>query len=201
MLVYRLILSLVTLLGHLSIMKDLGDFVTLGKEFSLSGDELFKFARNEYDSYLKSLEREKADMAAERAAEDERAQRAYERELRLLERRVQFSDNERATAEATGGGSTRSSPHVPSFRFSAFNEKSDDLDTWFSLFEKQCNAFGVKDRDRKAHLLSLFSGQFREALLTLEADASYDVIRAHLLQTFNLTKHEYRKKILRYYSS
>ena len=62
------------------------------------------------------------------------------------------------------------------------------------MFEKQCNAFGVKDRDRKAHLLSLFSGQFREALLTLEADASYDLVRAHLLQTFNLTKHDYRKK-------
>ena len=59
MLVYRLILSLVTLLGCLSIMKDLGDFVTLGKELSLSGDELLKFAKNKYDSYLKSLERER----------------------------------------------------------------------------------------------------------------------------------------------
>ena len=196
MLVYKIILSLFTLLGWLAIMKDLGDFVALGEKLGLSDDKLFKFAKDEHESYLAGLaaEAERAEKA--KAAEEERAERAHERELRLIERKVQYSDNERAIAEATGGGGTRHSPspHVPSFKFSAFNEKSDDLDSWFLLFEKQCNAFGVKDRDKKAHLLSLFSGQYRDALLSLEADVSYDLVRAHLLQTFNLTKHDYRKK-------
>ena len=185
MLVYKIILSLFTLLGWLAIMKDLGDFVALGEKLGLSGDKLLKFAEAKHETYLADL-----------AAEAERVEKANERELRLIERRVQYFDNERAIAEATGGGGTRHSPspHVPSFKFSAFNEKSDDLDSWFLLFEKQCNAFGVKDRDKKAHLLSLFSGQYRDALLSLEADVSYDLVRAHLLQTFNLTKHDYRKK-------
>ena len=59
MLVYKFILVLVTLSGYLSIMKDLGDFFALGEKSGLSGDELLRFARNEYDSYLMSLERER----------------------------------------------------------------------------------------------------------------------------------------------
>ena len=123
MLVYKIILSLFTLLGCLSIMKDLTDFVAVGKELGLSGDKLFKFAKDEYDSYLQSLEKERAEIAAEaeraeraKAAEaeraEQRAQAAYERELRLLDRRAQITDNERAVAEAAGPGGrvARSSP-------------------------------------------------------------------------------------------
>ena len=196
MIVNKFILVLIALWGCLLIMKDLTDFVALGEKLGISGDKLLPFAEAKYDAYLKSCNEEKK-LEAERAEKEaERAKAAHERELRLLERRAQIAQDERAVAETAGAGGARSSPspHVPSFRFTPFNDKSDDLDSWFTLFEKQCAAYNVKDRDRKAHLLSLFTGQYREAFLSLDADASYDSVRSHLLQTFNLTKHDYRKK-------
>ena len=88
-------------------MKDLTDFVTLGKEFGLKDDKLLTFAESKYDSYLKSLDEERK--LAERAYEEkkleaERAEKAHERELRLLERRAQIAQDERVVAKTAGSG-------------------------------------------------------------------------------------------------
>ena len=176
-------------------MKDLSDFVAMGKEFGLVKDELRKFAESEYEKYeVKAREKLRLEEEKHKREEEKhkREEESYAREMRLLERRAQISENERGAAEATGG--TSRTPHTPTFKFTPFNEKNDDLDTWFSLFERQCTSYGVKDRDRKAHLLSLFSGQCRDAFLTLDPNASYDAVRSALLHRFNLTKHDYRKK-------
>ena len=42
-------------------MKDLTDFVAIGKEFGLSGDKLFKYANEEYEKYIARIKREKQD--------------------------------------------------------------------------------------------------------------------------------------------
>ena len=184
MVVYNFILVWFGLWAGLFIMKDLTDFVALGEKLGLKDDKLLTFAETKYDDYLKTLEKEA-----------ETAQKNYERDMRVLEKREKVAEAERsAVTESAGSGGARSSPHVPSFRFTPFNDKSDDLDSWFTLFEKQCGAYNVKEKDRKAHLLSLFSGQYRDAFLSLDADATFDAVRSHLLQTFNLTKHDYRKK-------
>jgi hypothetical protein len=170
-------------------MKDLFDYVALGKKLGYSGDDLEKYAEKRYKEYVTEEEKRKKE---EEKKEEKRKKDDEERELRLLDRRLKIAEEERKRAESSGApaGATRSSPHVPAFRFTPFNEKSDDLDSWFTLFEKQCSAYGVKDNSRKAHLLSLFTGQYRDAFLSLDASATYQAVRAHLLQTFNLTKHD-----------
>ena len=164
-------------------MKDYLDFVALGEKLGYSGDKLEKFADTKYSEYTKSVEEH-----------EQKSKDAYDREIRLLDRKAKIAESEKTLVESTGNDGARSSPHVPAFRFTPFNDKTDDLDSWFNLFEKQCTAYSVKDKDRKAHLLSLFSGQYRDAFLSLEASATYEIVRAHLLQTFNLTKHDYRQK-------
>ena len=59
MIVNKFILVLIALWGCLLIMKDLTDFVAIGKEFGLTDDKLFNFAKSEYDAYLKSYNEEK----------------------------------------------------------------------------------------------------------------------------------------------
>ena len=59
------------------------------------------------------------------------------------------------------------SPRAPAFRFNSFNEKTDDLDSWFATFESQCEIFEVSDNDKKAHLIGLFSGKYRDTLTSL----------------------------------
>ena len=173
-------------------MKDLTDFIAVGKEIGLEKKALLDFAQVEYQKYLDSVEKD-IQIAKDKSDREEKiAKDNYDREMRLLERKAQISDNERGIAEASGGHSR--SPHVPTFKFTPYNEKNDDLDTWFTLFERQCETYNVKGKDMKAHLLSLFSGQCREAFLSLNSDASYANVRSALLQRFNLTKHDYRKK-------
>ena len=113
--------------------------------------------------------------------------------MRLLDRKERISTNEATTASAAHDTTSRN-PHVPSFRFTSFNEKLDDLDSWFSLFERQCDIYNVKDKDRKPHLMSLISGQCRQVFLSLDPNANYTTIKTALLQHFNLTKDEFRKK-------
>ena len=169
-------------------MKDLSDFVAIGKDFGYEKAELRDFAQKQYDIYLNKLETEKEDGERERKEEELKKQNDYERELRLLDRKVKLAEAE----QASSASSSRAVPaHVPRFNFSPFNDKNDNLDTWFSLFERQCSAFNVKDKDRKSHLLALFTGVYREAFLSLSADASYEEIRSNLLQRFNLTSNGY----------
>ena len=172
-------------------MKDLADFVALGKEFGFEKAELCAFAQKEYAIYLAKLQEEEEKRRKRDVEEEEKKDRDHERELRLLDRKVKLAEAEQASSGASG---TVKPPHVPSFKFSPFNEKNDDLDTWFTLFERQCSTFGVKDKDRKSHLLSLFAGQYREAFLALSVDATYEEVRNSLLQRFNLTSNGYRKK-------
>ena len=191
-------------------MKDLSDFVAIGEKFGLKKTELSDYAQSEFEKYVIQYENDRKEAKLLREAEQARIEQQarleqdkleqqakldqdrYEREMRLLERKAQLAENERSTVDDTSGN-TRT-PHMPTFKFTSFNEKNDDLDTWFSLFERQCISYGVKDKDRKAHLLSLFSGQCREAFLTIDPEATYSTVRSVLLQRFNLTKHDYRKK-------
>ena len=66
----------------LSIIKDLTDFVAIGKDFGLSGDQLFKYANEEYEKYIARFEHEKQDEEKHRLDEEKR----FERKMGLLDR-------------------------------------------------------------------------------------------------------------------
>ena len=71
MIVNKFILVLIALWGCLSIMKDVTDFVALGKDLGIKDDKLLPFAEAKYDAYLKSYNED-------RKVETERAKAAYE---------------------------------------------------------------------------------------------------------------------------
>ena len=104
-------------------MKSLPDFIEVGKECGLKGDDLLTFARKELEAY-------------DRAELDK-----YERELRLEERRLK-----RVEAEMSSVGSNNAAapgkPHAPNFKLEKFDEKKEDLDTWFTMFERKCSLQG-----------------------------------------------------------
>ena len=102
MVVYKFILVWVGLWAGLFIMKDLLDFIAVGKELGHTGDKLEKYAETKYEAYLKAIERE-AQVEAEKA--ENLAQKNYERDMRVLEKREKVAEAERsAVTESAGSG-------------------------------------------------------------------------------------------------
>ena len=180
-------------------MKDLDHFVKLGKkEFNLEGAELQKWATEQFDKAIAAYEAEKK---AEREHElkSKEAEREHELKMKELELELLRENSIRADSTSPIGSQTSCNrlPRTPAFKFSCFNEKVDDLDSWFSLFEKQCAAFGVADNDRTGHLLGLFTGKYRDTLLTFDVSDSYSYVRDNFLSTYNLTQNGYREKFFK----
>ena len=117
-----------------------------------------------------------------------------ELELELLRENSSHADSMSPMGSQT---SCNRSPRAPAFKFSCFNEKVDNLDSFFSLFEKQCAAFGVNDNDRTGHLLGLFTGKYRDTLLMFDVGDSYSYVRDNFLSTYNLTQNGYREKFFK----
>ena len=57
--------------------------------------------------------------------------------MRSFERKETICKNEATTAISVNEASSFRNPHVPSFKCTDFNEKLDDLGSWFSLFERK----------------------------------------------------------------
>ena len=163
-------------------MKSLPDFIEIGEKCGLKGEDLLTFARKELDAY-------KSELALEKKTELDK----YERELRLEERRIK-----RVEAEKSSGGSNNAAapgkPHAPNFKLEKFDDKKEDLDTWFTMFERKCSLFAIKEQDMKGHLYSCLSGKFAEALIAIDDSLTYEDTRNALLKRFNLTVDEYRKR-------
>ena len=150
------------------------------KEIELRHREL----QNEQDAReheLKLKEHElKLKEYAEREREHEliqnRERRAHELELKRIELEMSKQGIEPGNLNV---GQDRAkyvrAPQAPAFRFNSFNEKTDDFDSWFTTFELQCEIFQVSDTDKKAHLIGLFSGKYRDTLTSF-ADKEYTFI-------------------------
>ena len=174
-------------------MASLADFIAIGKECGLIGDKLLAFAEAKLEAAekkAKELEEKQEKKAKELEEKKEKeAKEAFERELRLEERRLQRAEIEKGTSTTAPG-----KPHAPNFKLDKFDDKKDDLDNWFGIFERRCKMFSIKDNDMKAHLYSCLSGKYAEALLAIDESLSYVNTRNALLKRFNLTVDEYRKK-------
>ena len=112
-------------------MKDLTDFVAIGKEVGFTGDELLNFAKDEFKKYEDKCEKEeerrlKEEEKEQKRLEDEEKRRLkieadeekrkkddFDREMRLLDRKERISTNEATTAAGHDTTSSRN-PHVPS---------------------------------------------------------------------------------------
>ena len=160
-----------------------------------------EYEKHALEQELKLKERELIQERERREREREQhelkiAQVAADKELEL--RRLELEMNKNLKSGNSNSGQDRAgnyrSPRAPEFYFSSFNENTDDLDTWFTMFELQCDIFEVSDNDRKAHLIGLFSGKYRDALISF-AGSEYTTIRDKMLRTFNLTPDGYRRKL------
>ena len=68
------------------------------------------------------------------------------------------------------------------------------------MFESQCKGkgFGVSDGEKRTHLLGLFTGKYRQTLITIDEDQKYTSIRDTVVLTYNLNTDGYRLNFLRF---
>ena len=176
-------------------IKCLEDFVALGEKCGLSGTDLITFAKNELKEYHDQLRDSRAAAKAERAAAaaietarieaaEREAIRSHELELKKLE---QVSKSPSEGTEKGIGAKFKFQPKP-------FNEKVDDLDTWFDCFERQASFCNISDETKKLYLYDCFRGRFATALMSTKTDASHASIKATMLANFNLTSNDYRKR-------
>ena len=101
---------------------------------------------------LKEIEHEKEQGDKRREQDDK--QREHELKLKEMEMTLELKKlemNQNVKSEGSNSGHDRS-PRAPAFRFNTFNDRTDDLDSWFNTFESQCDIFQVPDIDRKLTL-------------------------------------------------
>ena len=98
---------------------------------------------------------------------------AREKELEKKLELARLESSKGEGSETNDSKSDKHAPRAPLYKFTYFNDKTDDLDSFFDLFEKQCKAFGVPDRDRVSHLLGLLSGKYRDTLTRMDTDLTY----------------------------
>ena len=140
-------------------------------------------------------EAEKVRAEAERVRTE--AEKVRQHEMEVLEAKLEIARLGGIKGEGSDtnvSNSGKHTPRAPAYKFSSFNDKVDDLDLFFDLFEKQCEAFGVPEEDRQSHLYGLFSGKYRETLVNIDKNATYPQIRDKLLRTYNLTTNGYRER-------
>ena len=191
------------------------DFVSTGEKCGLEGKELRDWATEQLHQYKenKREEAEKAREEAEKAREEERKadekaerlrielerskeeERKHELELiqareKELEKKLELARLESRKGEGSQNNDSKSdnhAPRAPLFKFTHFNDKTDDLDSFFDVFERQCTVFGVKDTDKVSHLLGLVSGKYRDTLTRMDTDLTYSQERDKMHRTSSLT--------------
>ena len=146
------------------------DFINAGKSIGLEDKQL----------------RDWADEELHKFKEDERLKR--EHEIEMLKQKKELLELEK-------GKSQKTTPDAPRHRFPTFNEKTDDLDTFFQSFECQANLLKVNKSELKSYLLSCLSGKAREIFNSLPFDSDYESTKNIFLQRYNFTPNEYRRKI------
>ena len=102
---------------------------------------------------MKEIEKDQED----KRREQEDKQREHELKLKEMElelKKLEMSQN--VKSESSNAGHDRS-PRAPAFRFNIFNERTDDLDSWFNTFESQCDIFRRLSHIRAYPCFSTFS--------------------------------------------
>ena len=185
-------------------IKDLEDFVTLGEKCGLSGTDLITFSENKLKEYHNELRDRRA------AAKEERAAAAAIETARIEAARIEAEAAERAAAmryahelelkrleqasKSPSEGTEKAIGAKFKFQPKPFNEKVDDLDTWFDCFERQASFCNISDETKKLYLYDCFRGRFATALMSTKTDATYASIKATMLANFNLTSNDYWKR-------
>ena len=168
-------------------MSTLKEFMDMGKEAGLAGEQLLSWAKTELNEAAEAAELKEAKAA-------EAATLAYERELRLLDRKAAI-----ATAEAAIKAAEAPPPPAPpkehiNYKFSSFNEKNEDINAFLNQFERQCALYKISEANWPLHISPLLSGSCRDIFLNLPMPYKYSDVKRALLSKFQQTKEAYRKK-------
>ena len=157
-------------------------------------------AKEEADRAEREKERafELEKIRLEKEAEVQRVQ--SEHDLKLAQ--MQYVNGELETEPDENGGQgdirrVRSRPvAMKALKLPPFNEDKDDLDAYWTRFERACAAFEVKQEHWSTQLARLLQGKSLEVYQRLsDADVGkYDVLKAQLLKRFRLTEGGYRTK-------
>ena len=176
--------------------KDLASFIALGERCGLSGKELLTFAEDKLTQYQnterdrRAWEREEKDRQAQREKlnlEEKEKEREAEREKNRLEKelekdrlahdlelkRLELQSDDKSRNDNGQNKSNDKKCRGPNPKLTIFNEKTDQLDAWFDVFDRQCDLLNVADPDKISHLLATFHGKYLNAILAIKGDSSY----------------------------
>ena len=172
------------------------DFINAGKSIGLEGKQLRDWADEELHKFKEDEKLKREDEKLKREddklkREDDKLKREDDRLKR--EHEIEMLKQKKELLELEKGKSQKTTPDAPRHRFPTFNEKTDDLDTFFQSFECQANLLNVNKSELKSYLLSCLSGKAREIFNSLPFDSDYESTKNVLLQRYNFTPNEYRR--------
>ena len=202
--------------------KDLEHFIALGKEIDLAGKDLRDFAETKLSEHRAferdqraldreaekgrlTLEKEKEKIALEeKKLQHEKEERESKEKIALETKKLELDQEIKLKTlenqnkpEVKHDQNTQSSNNKnkgPNPKLTIFNEKIDQLDLWFDIFDRQCKLLKVSDEDKISHLMATFHGKYLSAILAIKENSSYEEIRSSMLITFNLTANDFRKR-------
>ena len=174
------------------------EFMNAGEKLGLEGPKLREFAETQLHQHIQNKKEE--EKVKEREHERElkliaAKEREYEIKREEQERELTIIAEKQKLCELEKGKPSNTKSHdTPRHRFPTFNEKIDDLDTFFQSFENQAKLLKIKDTELKSYLLSSLSGKARDIFNSLPFETDYETTKKVLLNKFNFTPNFYRKK-------
>ena len=153
----------------------------------------FKRAQELEEANLKrAQELEEANL--KHAQQLEEANLKHAQELELLRERQRLCDMEKDKVK----GSIVKTHDAPRHRFPNFNEKTDDLDSFFQYFECQAQLINIPRHELKGYLLASLSGKAREIFNNIPVHNDYDTVKKYYLTNLILHLNSIGKNYFRH---
>ena len=183
--------------GAFNLMKARSDLLKFGKELGLTGVELANYVKeeleNEREDALRREERERED--ALRREEREREEREKERDFQLrkleMEQLANQNMNNNAARAASSENHQQFTPKIP-----YLTDEDKDPESFLRQFELYARDLGLDESKKASRIIYFLKGKARTivAKMSDEDIASYDKIKAALLEGFQLNAEQYRIK-------
>ena len=174
--------------GNDSLLELRSQIMEQGKEVGLTGEDLIKFIREEYDWECKRRDKE-----AELQREDRDAERLFQ--LRKLE--IEGTNLAQANLNNNNNASlprSYESQYIPKIPYLTDDDK--DPESFLRQFELFARHQKLSELEKASRIVYLLKGKARTIVAKLSDDdlLSYDIIKSALLEGFQLNAEQYRKK-------
>ena len=190
---------------YLLTMTEIERLIKVGKELSLSGDELRSWAENQLEMHTEKerLNHERLRIESElelkkindETALNEQKRLVAEKQLELLSARRDGSD-QASEVSSVELESSSAPPRIQLPRLPVFQETTDDISVYLDRFEKYVLVNGFAKETHAMVLSTYLKGSALEVFhrLSVEDSKKYDVLKTALLKRYQVTADRSRKQ-------